>query len=65
MTTLISYVYAQEQSIRVSNEDAKLLRQGKVTLESLVRKYADTVETFEEWDVNVPQHHLAYIEELD
>jgi|SaaInl6LU_22_DNA_1037377.scaffolds.fasta_scaffold00400_34 hypothetical protein len=65
MTTLVSYVYAEEQSIRISDDDAKLLKQGKVTLAGMVEKYADTVETFEDWDINVPQFHLAYMEQLD
>jgi len=59
MTTLVSYVYLEEQSIRVSDEEARLLKQGKVALADLVNKYADTKEVFDDWV------QVAYVEKLD
>lgn len=59
MTTLVSYVYLEEQSIKVSDEDARLLKQNKVALADLIEKYSDTKEVFDDWV------QVAHMEKLD
>jgi hypothetical protein len=59
MTTLVSYVYLEEQSIKVSDEDARLLKQNKVALADLIEKYTDTKEVFDDWV------QVAHMEKLD
>jgi len=59
MTTLVSYVYLEEQSITVSDEDARLLKQNKVALADLIVKYSDSKETFDDWV------QVAHMEKID